>query len=566
MPCQQTEEIPAIWTFCWQKSELTHSTNAISRPFVSFRTLPLTKVQGLGGKFGEKVCDDLGIKFMAELVRFTREELQQRYDTRAGHWLYNIARGIDLEAIVPRLVSKSIGCCKKFPGRNAITAISTLTHWLGELAQEIGERLEQDEEENNRRPKQMVVSFIQEINKADVSSSRSVNLSTADPDKIAADALDVLKRNTEKFFKTPDNQCLLNNPIKFLGLNVGKFEDIDTKRTNTIQNMFQRSADKKAESAANSNGADEPAQVEGDKAGVTAVATDAAATTSTKEERKMGFFEQYRLDRQEKQRAAEEAARLAEQEEEEEEDSDEGDSADKFDDDMLQAELDSTQAEMQPPPLHDSTAAEPTIAEPDTKHDYTMTYAEFYCAPVPALPKVKCEQCDKMVAQHEIQVHQDGHFAHQLAQEQRVEFQNQLKRTLPPSTPAPSKKAKAATAKAQTPVKSASIQQFLKKSDHSEPVPSTSRGDDCVAVKCDECAKMVPPAELMEHMDFHAAKKLHDEMVRADMANRLNNNASSSTTKAVRAKRKGPPRDGGSSSAGSKKNIASFFQTSKDDG
>lgn len=511
---------------------------------------------------------------MSELVRFTREELQQRYDTRAGHWLYNIARGIDLEAIVPRLVSKSIGCCKKFPGRNAITAISTLNHWLNELAQEIGERLEQDEEENNRRPKQMVVSFIQEINKADVSSSRTVNLTVIDQEKIAADALDVLKRNTEKFFKTPDNQCLLNNPIKFLGLNVGKFEDIDTKRTNTIQNMFQRSVDnRKAEILASTSETGESRKIED---GETGAAEENITTTSTttemkKEEKQKSFFEQYRLDKLEKQRAAEEAARLAAEKEAEEEDSaasgDEDRSADKFDDDMLQAELDSTQADVEQPPQDTTLPAESTISESAAKQDYTMTYAEFYCPPIPNLPKVKCEQCGKMVPEHEVQVHQDSHFAHQLAQEQRVEFQNQLKRTLPPTTPTAPKRSKAVSAKVQTPGKTASIQQFLRKTDASEPVASTSRSDDCGAVRCDECAKMVRPAELMEHMDFHAAKKLHDEMMRADMTNRLNNNASTSVTKTTKTKKKAPASSGSGSGSGggSKKNIASFFQTAKDE-
>jgi hypothetical protein len=35
-------------------------------------------------------------------------------------WLYNIARGIDNDPVTQRLVSKSICCCKKFPGRQAL--------------------------------------------------------------------------------------------------------------------------------------------------------------------------------------------------------------------------------------------------------------------------------------------------------------------------------------------------------------------------------------------------------------------------------------------------------------
>lgn len=70
--------------------------------FTFGRTLPLRKVQGLGGKFGEKICEDLGIQYMGDLARFPKEELQRRYDEKNGYWLYLIARGIDLEAVTPR--------------------------------------------------------------------------------------------------------------------------------------------------------------------------------------------------------------------------------------------------------------------------------------------------------------------------------------------------------------------------------------------------------------------------------------------------------------------------------
>lgn len=48
------------------------------------RKLPVRKVQGLGGKFGEKLCEDLGIEKMGQLVKFSKEDLQKRYDERNG--------------------------------------------------------------------------------------------------------------------------------------------------------------------------------------------------------------------------------------------------------------------------------------------------------------------------------------------------------------------------------------------------------------------------------------------------------------------------------------------------
>lgn len=44
----------------------------------------MRKVQGLGGKFGEKLCEDLGIEKMGQLVKFSKEDLQKRYDERNG--------------------------------------------------------------------------------------------------------------------------------------------------------------------------------------------------------------------------------------------------------------------------------------------------------------------------------------------------------------------------------------------------------------------------------------------------------------------------------------------------
>lgn len=41
-------------------------------------------MQGLGGKYGEKICEDLDIVNMGELIRFTKDELQRRYDERNG--------------------------------------------------------------------------------------------------------------------------------------------------------------------------------------------------------------------------------------------------------------------------------------------------------------------------------------------------------------------------------------------------------------------------------------------------------------------------------------------------
>ncbi|XP_073824283.1 DNA polymerase eta [Musca autumnalis] len=208
-----------------------------------FATLPLSKIQGLGAKFGEEVCQQLGIRYVGEIQKFKEAELQRKFDEKNGTWLYNICRGIDLEIITPRFYAKSIGCCKKFPGRNCISGVKTLNHWLMELANEISDRLKEDIVQNNRLAKHMVLNFVQEINNEDISSSRSSPLKSYEADIIAGTCMELIKTNTKVFFR-PGSNGALNNPIKFLGINAGKFETLSSK-SGTIQAMFAQQAAKR---------------------------------------------------------------------------------------------------------------------------------------------------------------------------------------------------------------------------------------------------------------------------------------------------------------------------------
>ncbi|XP_049281759.1 DNA polymerase eta [Anopheles funestus] len=203
-----------------------------------YETLPLKKVKGLGGKLGDQVCEVLKIRFMSELVQFPESVLQHHFEERMGSWMYLMARGIDLEAVTAKFHSKSIGCCKRFPGKNAITGLATLNHWLNELASEVTERLEKDMDENNRTAKQLTVSYSQQIDNVDVSSTRSIPLVAYDKERIAVDALEAIKRNTERFFK-PNSTTALHNAVKFLGISAGKFEPNGNGKGGGIKQMFQ---------------------------------------------------------------------------------------------------------------------------------------------------------------------------------------------------------------------------------------------------------------------------------------------------------------------------------------
>ncbi|KAG6448685.1 DNA polymerase eta [Manduca sexta] len=215
-----------------------HSINIL------YNTLSLKKVKHLGGKFGDIVCDTLKIKTMAELQRFTERELQAKFEEKNGTWLYNIARGTDLEPVQARFNPKSIGCCKQLRGKSAVNDLDSLKKWLRDLGDEIEDRLEKDALENNRTPKQMVVSYsVQLLDGRDTSSSRSYNFVSEDElcgELLSNKALELLLESSEGC-KPKDGEAnrKLKAPIKFLGISVGKFEDnCDAKKTKKIKDYF----------------------------------------------------------------------------------------------------------------------------------------------------------------------------------------------------------------------------------------------------------------------------------------------------------------------------------------
>ncbi|CAL5373944.1 unnamed protein product [Camellia sinensis] len=104
----------------------------------------------LGGKLGSSLQIDLGVNTVGELLQFSEEKLQERYGVNTGTWLRNIARGISGEEVEGRLLPKSHGSGKTFPGPRAVTKIASVEHWLNELCEELSERLHSDLEQNKR--------------------------------------------------------------------------------------------------------------------------------------------------------------------------------------------------------------------------------------------------------------------------------------------------------------------------------------------------------------------------------------------------------------------------------
>lgn len=49
-----------------------------------FDKLPVGKIKGLGGKFGEQVCETLGIKFLGQVLKYSEAELHRKLDEKNG--------------------------------------------------------------------------------------------------------------------------------------------------------------------------------------------------------------------------------------------------------------------------------------------------------------------------------------------------------------------------------------------------------------------------------------------------------------------------------------------------
>lgn len=472
-----------------------------------------------------------------------------------------MARGIDLEAVTPRFASKSIGCCKKFPGRNSIKGIATLTHWLTELSKEICERLDKDEIENSRVAKQIVVSFTQQFNAEEVASTRCIPLNSIDVEIIVQDALDVIKRNTEVFFKNEQNTVILN-PITLLGISAGKFEDINQYKKNTIKDMFSKAVLNDA-SKKNDNKSVE--------------SVEHPIQPSNKSDSNVSNIKSFFS-----------AAK---------DDVDECDDVDVFTDDEFVSKISSSMEENvddanDSKSSHDVTSTEtmnPSSTSvlnekdeakltttnlsfanheemvdekpvPSNESNYMSTYAEFVRPTIPDDFYETCSQCNKKVLTVEMQSHTDMHLAFQLSQQQRLEFRSQLKiksSTSPPVAKKPkldrninlnsSNSSGGKTVRNTNPSSSSSnIKGSLTKYFEQKKEDAND-----MQVKCDECGKYIKMESVAEHSDYHTAKKLQMEINSLNPSGAVISSVSSKNTK---GKSK-------TDSTSKERSIASFFKT-----
>lgn len=452
-----------------------------------------------------------------------------------------------MESVTPRYTSKSIGCSKKFPGKSAITGIASLNHWLLELSTEICERLEKDSLEYNRTAKQMTITFTQQIGPEDISSARSVPLNYYKADAIAREALDVIKRNTSKFFR-PDNVGVLNNSVKFLSISVGKFENNpDKTKRNTLEQMFKNHVKKQNEFDKDETKSEIEKIIDEPMAGPSNTSLDepVAGPSNTsldeiiaiKKQNKFFEFEKKELPPAKPQQCLSDFFKTS---------LENTNDAGKLqsNSDILVENLDMFEMQHEEIPeqnieqkvgnnsnemLVNSSTSQSNVKESDcstidieaVQKNYDELSQEEIDIMLPEIEPevVKCEQCKRKILKDDLLSHQDYHFALQMSQQQREEFRKQnVPKAKLSQVPKPSNN--------KNDKKLMPIDIFFKKQEEQD------RGNesDEETVKCEECLKDIKASVIIEHSDYHLAKKIQEE-IRKEMN-------SSSITPTIGVKRK----------------------------
>ena len=124
-----------------------------------FHPLPLDRIRGLGGKFGQDVKNMLKVPTIGELAKIPLSTLISKYPEQ-GYFLFSISQGICKEEVCDRVLNKSIVCSKNFRGATAIIANDqeSIVKQTGKLCDQLCERISIEKEDNQRIPKLLVTS------------------------------------------------------------------------------------------------------------------------------------------------------------------------------------------------------------------------------------------------------------------------------------------------------------------------------------------------------------------------------------------------------------------------
>ncbi|CAF0845242.1 unnamed protein product [Rotaria sordida] len=200
-----------------------------------FDKTPVQKIQGLGGKAGERVVELFQVEYIGQLRKYSLDMLQTSMGEKDGCWLFNLIRGIETTPVNNRNLYKSISASKNFPGKTCLDTIDKIRTWCHHLAEDVFNRLEKDRAENKRRAKLLTVICTLATNET---ITRSCPINEYSIDRFANDTLRILKQ----YNKNSLTSNIFTPVIHHIGISAGKF--LDNINTKSIADLFSKQTTK----------------------------------------------------------------------------------------------------------------------------------------------------------------------------------------------------------------------------------------------------------------------------------------------------------------------------------
>lgn len=412
--------------------------------------------------------------------------------------MYNIARGIDNDPVTIRQKSKSIACSKNFFGPTALVNLKDLKEWINDLSIILSERLTKDYEEYHRKARNIVVIFTYQTSSGNVTNSRTYPLNSYDPSKIAKHTFEIL-----------DKHCIKNSDkfkIKHIGMSASKFEDYHSSRT--LKAFFDSTVATKKNQQEDVIGTCSKSDINEE---IMSLILKKKSQEDDDLVQNDDIYEASTISLDYDDRTN--LSYVDESLECHDEDCRMTDSSDK---DSITNETFYTKAENldessffnnyfkeeeeRSVKRHFDTSRQLEIMDVDDRTNANKSNNEIVKKVTPN--EEFCAECKKLILTKEMPSHKDYHFALKLCQDEttiRTPYNDKLlKKEVKSKT-----KQKLTKRKQENYVK---LTTFLRNTDVPEDEPSET---------CRECTKKISVREMKSHLDYHVAKKLHQELNRS---------------------------------------------------
>ena len=122
-----------------------------------FKTVPIRKLRGLGGKLGVELCANFNIQLCGQVANITDAQLERVFGRSEAQFIRDMSKGKDDEPVKLRLTAESCGSGRNFLGRDKIIKLEQLNVWVDSLLSDLYERLDEYREDDGLAPKKLIV-------------------------------------------------------------------------------------------------------------------------------------------------------------------------------------------------------------------------------------------------------------------------------------------------------------------------------------------------------------------------------------------------------------------------